>query len=530
MNWKILGLDPEFLKDFKKITIAILAAIAVGRFVGGPVLALISLLGIQYASSKKTGYAVICYLLIPFLTNLAGQLVSHGNAFMAFNKICSVAMMGMMIMLANGGRGKKKLPITLLFAYLVVAAISSMQGWCPIISYLKLILFTLFLIGIIFMASAMQNSERALIQVRAAFMAFSVVLILGSFVTLFVPGIGYSMYNRFAFNGESITFEELGDGLVLFSGVTLHSQALAPMIACFNAWVLCDMLFVQKRFTKLHLMMLVLAPFLLYKTHSRTGLVAYIGSMAMIIFFSIPKARMTAWFKLKVMKMMYGMVALLVLVSIVMEINNHTISSWLRKRDASQVVDDDRGLMEAITASRQDSNNQNLHDFHQNPLLGMGFQTMEWHAVAYHAGTISIWSAPIEKGVMPLMILGETGVVGAIVFVAFLFCFYGVCFTQRYAALMSTFTAVLVSNLGEATFFSPTATGGIVLVEALVGGFCIDLLSQRQNRMAMPFQFRALYPMQTPHFVPPQNMMRPPHFVPPPHRMPMPPVRGRSVR
>lgn len=512
MNWKILGLDPEFLKDFKKITIAILAAIAVGRFVGGPVLALISFLGIQYASSKKTGYAVICYLLIPFLNNLAVQLVSHGNAFLTISKICSVGMMVMMIMLAKGGRGKQKLPVALLFVYLVVAAVSSIQGWCPIISYLKLIQFALFLIGVTFMASAMQNSERVLIQVRAAFMAFAVVIIVGSFVTLFVPGIGYSMYNRYAFNGTSITFEELGDGLVLFSGVAMHSQALAPMVACFNAWVLCDMLFVQKRFTKLHLVMLAIAPFLLYKTHSRTGLLAYVGATAMIVFIAIPKARMAAWFKRKVMKMMYVVVTLLVMVSIVMEISNNTISSWLRKIDTAEVEYDERGLMEAMTASRQDTNEQNLYDFRQNPLLGKGFQTMAWHAAAYQAGTISIWSAPVEKGVLPMMILGETGIVGAIVFAVFLLVFYGVCFSQRYAALMSTFTAVLVSNLGEAIFFSPSATGGIVLVEALVGGFCIDLLAQRQNRMAMPFQFRALYPM------------------PQPYPMPMPPMRGGRIR
>lgn len=482
-----LGLEPELFATFKKVAMGVFLAIVVGKFLGGHVLALVAIVGLQAATSRKPGVAVIATMLITFLTNLADQLVSHGGSIMMFNKLASMALLFGLLTCAKGkGQG---LPLGTMYGYLGVAAISSAQGWCPPVSYLKLLQFIVFLVTIVQMEKILQQSDQALVQVRMAFLVFSIIILLGSAATLFIPGIGYSMYNRHAFDGQSITFDELGS-FSLFSGVGLHSQALAPMLACFNAWVLCDMLFVQKKMTRLHLAMLAVAPILLYKTHSRTGLVAYVGSLGIIGFVLLPKAKIARMFRNRVRQIMYGGLFVLMAVAAIMEVRNHTISAWIRKQDESVVESDERGMMEALTASRQGSNEQNLYDFHQNMVLGKGFQTMEWHAAAYKAGRLSFWSAPIEKGVMPLMILGETGVVGAAAFLVFLFCFYSACLARRYVATLALFTTVLVANLGEASFFSPTATGGVILLVALVGGYAIDLTTLRNFDPNRRFQFR----------------------------------------
>lgn len=482
-----VGLDPDLFRTFKKIAIWIVVAIAVGKAVGGPVLIAVAAAGLYGATSRKPGLAIIATLLVTFLPNLADQLVSHGGGMLMLQKLCNIALLFGLLTCLKGGGGK--LPLGLLYGYLVVAAISSEQGWCPPVSYMKLLQFVLFWTMVIALTSLLAQSDQAIVQVRMAFLFFAVIILLGSAATLFVPGIGYSMYNRYAFDGQSITVEELGS-FSFFSGVALHSQALAPMLACFNAWVLCDMLFVQKKMTRLHLAMLAVAPILLYKTHSRTGLLAYVTSLGIIGFVLLPKAKIARMFRNRVRQIMYGGLLVLMVAAVVMEVRDHTMTSWLRKRDVSQIEEDDRGMMEALTASRQGTNEQNLYDFRQNMLLGKGFQTMEWHGKAYQAGLISIWSAPVEKGVLPMMILGETGVVGASAFLVFLFCFYGTCLSRRYVATLALFTTVLVANLGEAIFFAPSAIGGVLHLVALVGGYAIDLTTLRDFDPNRRFQFR----------------------------------------
>ena len=78
------------------------------------------------------------------------------------------------------------------------------------------------------------------------------------------------------------------------------------------------------------------------------------------------------------------------------------------------------------------------------------------------------------------MILGETGIVGAIVFTVFLFSFYMTCIRKQYRVLLCLFTTLMASNMSEATFFSP---GGSTMqwTIALIGSFCLDLIVKREK-------------------------------------------------
>ena len=94
-------------------------------------------------------------------------------------------------------------------------------------------------------------------------------------------------------------------------------------------------------------------------------------------------------------------------------------------------------------------------------------------------------SAPIEKGVLPLMILGETGIVGGFVFIVFLIVFYNTCSKKKYAVTATLFTVFMALNLGESIFFSTSGAGGILWVMSMVGGFTIDMMlkSSRDNEI-----------------------------------------------
>ena len=148
-------------------------------------------------------------------------------------------------------------------------------------------------------------------------------------------------------------------------------------------------------------------------------------------------------------------------------------------------------LSEAMTASRMGVVGSSLNDFKKNPMFGMGFQTAEIHPYLLKARMISIFSAPIEKGVLPTMILGETGVVGAGVFLCWLMSFSFICMRRNYVCTLCLMGVLLATNLGEATFFSPGGVGGILWIVTVVGGYLCDLqiIARRNVERQMPRGF-----------------------------------------
>ena len=85
------------------------------------------------------------------------------------------------------------------------------------------------------------------------------------------------------------------------------------------------------------------------------------------------------------------------------------------------------------------------------------------------------------KGVTPYVVLGETGVIGASVFIVFLFVFYSTCLKRRYLSTLTMFTCMFAANLADSTFFSPGGIGGYLWIMSCVGGFGIDMISIRQS-------------------------------------------------
>ena len=350
----------------------------------------------------------------------------------------------------------------------------------PLISYMKLIQFVLFIVGIVIIMRGVQDTDNELYHVRCFMMGLAIIFIVGGIAVRFIPSLGYSMMlDKYDSFGLDVSASELmqSEGIVLFNGMAGHSQMLSPMTAMMAAWVLCDMILVEQKLSLLHAVVLMFAPLIIFMSRSRGGLLEIAAVMGTVMFICVPKARLTAKVKNKLWRLVTLMIIGLIGVAVVFEIRNQTISKWIRKTE--NVGGDSRTLREAFTASRQSAIEYNLNDFTLNPMFGKGFQVLPDFERRFERGEITWFFAPVEKGITPLVVLGETGIVGAIVFTIFIFSFYATCLRRRYLALMTMFTCMLVCNLADSTFFSPSGLGGFLWIMSCVGGFSIDLISIR---------------------------------------------------
>ena len=233
------------------------------------------------------------------------------------------------------------------------------------------------------------------------------------------------------------------------------------------------MLFVERRLRILHLLILIPIPLMIAMTKARVGILTFSTLILLLLIYCIPRINLPSKERKKISSLLFSFIVVFILVAIVAEIQRGSISRLVRKTD--DLGEDSRTLLEAITNSRQEKIAECLRDFHANPLWGMGFQVADNHRIMYQQGLISIFSASIEKGILPLMVLGETGIIGMIVFLLFLFMFFHDAIQKGYIATITLFSALLVSNMAEATFFSPGGGGGFFWMIAVCGGFLIDM-------------------------------------------------------
>ena len=472
----------KFTRDVFKALVAISAILVLCKYTAGAVAVAVALAGAYFALQRMSGYLAICYVMFPLFMSFNRVIVGLNPLFLMTARLGNLFMIAAMILTGAGlqGQARERLPIMWMFAYCLVACISSIDGWMPLISYLKLAQFTLFLIGLLFVARIIQRSDQGLYQLRCAMMAIAIIFLIGSVLAYFIPSVGYSMMVAQAESwGWNLTGTDIAssEGLVMFNGMLSHSQMLAPVVAMMAAWVMCDMILVEKRFTWLHGGTLVTAPVLLYMSRSRGGLLDIVAVMVTVMFVCVPRARLAQAVRSRFALLMIGAASLLVVVAVIAQVRNQAISRWLRK--VEDVRGDNRTLGEAFTDSRTFSIEYNLNDFRLNPMFGKGFQVMRGMDRAYRARQLSLFSAPVEKGVTPYVILGETGLMGAGVFVIFLISFYTTCLKRRYLALFTLFTCYLVINLADSTLFSPSG-GGVFWIVSCLGGFGIDMISIRQ--------------------------------------------------
>lgn len=472
-----------FYKQVIKMIAFIVTSMALCRFTHDAILPIMVIAGVWCALAGKVGMSLVYFTFFPFLVMVNPGLLPKDTVWATLSLRLGPFLIGLALALVSfSRRGNHRLPFGSLFFFLLVAFVSSMQGWSPQVSYLKLLNFIVFLLGIWLGTQNLQDRPRDTMQLRAFFLALCVVIIVGSICLIPFPSISYLTSLRYAIaqygtEYANTVFQDMkaSGSKTLFSGILNHSQALAPILVCCFTWIILDMLFVERRFSKFHLVLLICALPLFYMTRSRVALCSLLVALCVIYFYASRRIALSAEMYRNMRRGMTLFLGLIIVVAVIAQIRTGAIMEWVRK--TNDVAGDTRSLSEAFTSSRQGLIDESISDFKRNIWLGSGFQVSERIALQMKHNQEFVLSAPIEKGLLPLMVLGETGIVGCICFGGFLIFFFVFCAHHQYYATISLFLVYLATNIGEASFFSPGGAGGIEWMICLVGGFLIDTCS-----------------------------------------------------
>ena len=478
----------DFYKKSAKTLAYIVLAMLLARFTNGLFCFVLVMIGVVGAFSNKTGLAICIFALLSVFIGTNPYILPKGSA--AWNYSLRFGMLAISVSLALGGVrrvGSHRMPFIGLIPFLGVAIISSISGYLPGVSLAKILNYFLFMLGVWLGTQNLQKYPKDLEMIRSFFFASAVFFVLGSVALLLFPSISYmdtmSLTRSVGAEEAEAIFREAvaSGGKSLFCGMFNHSQTLGTLIPEIMLLMLCDMLFIEKRARMPHLIIIFASLPLLFMSRSRVAFTATAAGLMIIYFYAVNAVGVERRIKQQLKNGMFMFLAMLVAGAIVMEIRSDTMSKWLRK--TNDVEADDRSLVDAMTSSRMGLIEESMEDFRMNPAFGMGFQVSRWNAYYLKDAKGLILTAPIEKGVLPVMVLGETGVIGFIFFIVFLITFFVTAAQRNLHVTITLFCVILTTNLGEAEFFSPGGTGSFQWIFTVVGGFIIDthLLYERNE-------------------------------------------------
>lgn len=384
------------------------------------------------------------------------------------------ALAGILMMRVAGRRNANIVtPFNGIFLYILWSLFTSIQGFDPVVSYLKILLFIPIYLALYGVANEITVSTCVNPQrIRSSLLAIVSMMVLGSAMLLPFPAI--SQLQMLRTEDVSMAMKMLEEGHSLFIGITNHSQALGPMLGVLLTLVFGDLVFSVKRWDVYYVLLLVVGFALIVKTSSRTGMGTLIAGFAMVIWLFLrarainPRWRSSvASFAVLVGIMIFGSIF------IIPSFQDRAMSFAL-KANSSTVVSSSDMTYDNITNSRQRLVEESLRNFHKKPLLGNGFQVSEDMKYIKRENFLEYMSAPIEKGVWPTAILEEGGVPGLILFGGFLLCAINLLIKRHAYIGAATLWAFIVVNLGEFSFFSMSYTGGfewaLVFVAVILDG------------------------------------------------------------
>ena len=271
-------------------------SIALTRFSRGVWIGVLTVIGTVWAMSGKSGKALSIYFLIVSMVGLNPILLPAEGSIFGYLVRFGPLIIGLALMLKGVSLpGQSRVPLGLLALYLFMAAVSSINGWAPGVSYLKIANFLVFLLGFWFGLHTLSYDTEGVEYLRVAFLAFSIFLIIGSALLLPFPGISTLSGLELALREGNVeaanaALVSMDGGIALFCGVTRQSQFFSPLCAAAITWVLADMLFIEQRFSKAHLAMIIIGTILLYLSRSRTGLLTLMVGVVVVAIY-LPRKR-----------------------------------------------------------------------------------------------------------------------------------------------------------------------------------------------------------------------------------------------
>lgn len=461
------------------------------KYLLGRLLVLLAIVAVMYFTNGIGFALVVPLLLFSFATKneedllfyliLTGTMVVGNSNIMPKTAVFFVLQRGIMMFLALAlsirALGHRISPVLRallpLCFYLIFMFLSSSVGWCPGVSYLKLLLFGLCFFAYYGVSSCLVSSSRVdVCKVRSILLVFAIFYIIGSVALIPFPDISQlkgEEYLDLVRSGAYVTS--------LFTGMTNQSQCLGPIVAALTCLLLGDLVFGVRRLDKLYLILLLCAPYLIYKTSSRTALGTFFAGIFCVLFFFVRAHGVGSRWRSKVVTSFICLGALGAGMLLSLPSVRQGTMNFVMKWGGDQVRASELTI-ENIYATRQGKIDEALYHFKKSPIIGNGFQVSEAMQGQGRSGLRTVLSAPVEKGVWVFAVLEEGGVVGMSLFLFFVIVALRGMVRQRAYIGASFFITFLVSNMGEFSFFSMSYIGGFMWA-MLSLGLVLDLLTSR---------------------------------------------------
>lgn len=454
----------------------------------------LAIFAVVFAGFSKNRIPVLLFALVATaaLTVTNPFIAPKGFVFTIAARLVYIIAAGVMILQVVGRKAPKQLtPLLGIMPYLAYQAMTSSVGFQPIISYLKMVLFLLVFFAFYGVASAARRREDFRFEraVRTVLLIFACYFIFGSLALIPFPGIG--KMGAAAALEQGLTVESIG----LFMGVTFQPQTLGPAISVISTVLLADLLFSLRRWNYLYLALLLAAPVLVYYTSSRTAMGTWLAGMCFTVFVFMCSNGVGARWKnralgaITLVGMLTG-IALFATPGI-----QDKVLSFVLKTSEERAAESEFSF-ESFTHSRQGLMDSAMANFEESPAIGNGFQVTAQMADMDIRSWKQLLSAPIEKGVWITAVLEEGGIFGFLLFCGFLLIAFPLLLSrQAYLGTCALFV-FLISNLGEFTFFSTSANGGLLWAVTFVG-LTLDAQRVARLRFQNAMGFRTVPPPQS---------------------------------
>ena len=428
-----------------------------------------------YSLLKGNVADLFFYLLLTVSMLMGNQYLMPKNVPFAMAQRSMLVVLGAIMALRCAGQrnSPEVKPLLLIIPYLMVAVVSSLQGWNAIISLMKIFLFIMVYIAYFGVANQVAFGKRESVNghVRAAFLAVALFFIGGSLALLPFPAIGQLSGREFE--------EARKSGMAmtsLFRGMTMHSQSLGPIVVILFVVLLGDLILSIRRADKLYLTLIFICPILIYQTSSRTAMGSLIIGVFVLLYYTMKARGLESSWKSKIVNaflltFVMGLILVLAVPSIRDDIGRFAVKTGgVAAKDVT---------LEQITSTRQGKWDEGIANFRKSPIIGNGFQVDE-SMIGLQSG-FKVLSAPVEKSVWISAVLEETGVVGFSIFMLYILIVLHKGNVRRCYIGNAAFLILTVSNLGEFTFFSMSYTGGFQWAMVFVG-YMFDAVRNRAQR------------------------------------------------
>ena len=436
-------------KQIFKCLFILLVMITGMHFTKGAAFAMIAPFALL-AITRNKPEDVFFYILAMVSSIIINPIIATKGTFFYIEQ--RIMLLGFGFLLAIRAVGAKKSPLATPFLgiliYLFYMAFASSMGWSPIISYLKLILFTTTYLAFFGAANAAAIHPRTnIVAVRSVILSVAALFLFGSVALLPFPAIG-QMNAEIFLNNPNVTS--------LFMGMTNQPQCLGPIVSGLAVIIFADLIFGVRKMSKFHIILLACCPILIWKTSSRTAMGTFAAGIIFTSYFFMRARWVGKRWQSKIMSCLWlGAIILAILLACSGSMREAATNFIQKHGDKSDIT------LDSVVSSRMGLVDKAMANFRESPIFGNGFQVSDAMADDKQKGT-QLLSAPIEKGVWVTAVLEEGGVIGFVLFTSFILIALVKTIKQRAFATASVFFVLTVSNFGEFTFFSVSYIGGFL--------------------------------------------------------------------